>query len=123
MFLDNVVKESRRECIREVTLSMGTIGTLLFADDMVAMAETQEALLHNVEVMNAALTRWLLMVNWKKSKVMRVARKGEECQVLIGDEQLEQVDTMNYLGIMISGDSSMNREVEARIGCREFLGE
>lgn len=54
---------------------MGTIGTLLFADDMVTMAETQEALLHNVEVMNAALTRWLLMVNWKKSKVVRVARK------------------------------------------------
>ena len=102
---------------------MGTIGTLLFADDMVTMAETQEALLHNVEVMNEALTRWLLMVNWKKSKVMRVARKGEECQVLIGDEQLKQVDTMNYLGIMISRDSSMNREVETRIGCREFLGE
>ena len=30
---------------------------------------------------------------------------------------------MNYLEIMISGDSSMNREVEARIGCGEFLGE
>ena len=29
---------------------------------------------------------------------------------------------MNYLGIMISRDSSMNREVETRIGCREFLG-
>ena len=26
--------------------------------------------------------------NWKKSKVMRVARKREECQVRIGDEQL-----------------------------------
>ena len=35
---------------------MGTIGTLLFADDMVMVAETREALLHNVEVMNAALT-------------------------------------------------------------------
>ena len=48
---------------------------------------------------------------------MRVARKGEECQVMIGDEELEQVDTMKYLGVMISGDGSMDREVEARIGC------
>ena len=32
----------------------GTIGTVLFADDMVMMAETREALLHNVEVVNAA---------------------------------------------------------------------
>ena len=117
VFIDNVVKEARRECIREVTLSTGTIGNLLFADDMVMMAETREALQHNVESMNAALTRWGLKVNWKKSKVMRVARKGEECQVMIGDEQLEQVDTMKYLGVMISGDGSMEREVEARIGC------
>ena len=34
----------------------GHIGTLLFADDMVMVAETPETLLHNVEVMNAALT-------------------------------------------------------------------
>ena len=67
--------------------------------------------------MNEALSRWDLRVNWKKSKVMRVARKREECQVVIGDEQLEQVDTMKYLGVMISGDGSMEREVEARIGC------
>ena len=93
------------------------IGTLLFADDMVIVAETPEALLHNVEVMNAALTDQMgLKVNWKKSKVMRVARKREECQVRIGDEQLEQVDTMKYLGVMIGGDGSMQREVEARVG-------
>ena len=49
--------------------------------------------------------------------VMRVARKREECQVRIGDEQLEQVDTMKYLGVMISGDGSMQREVKARVGC------
>ena len=104
VFIDNVVKEARRECIREVTLSTGMIGTLLFADDMVMMAETREALQHNVEAMNAALTRWGLKVNWEKSKVMRVARKGEECQVMIGDEELEQVDTMKYLGVMINRD-------------------
>ena len=117
VFIDKVVKEARRECVREVTLSTGSIGILMFADDMVMMAETKEALQHNVEAMNEALSRWDLRVNWKKSKVMRVARKREECQVVIGDEQLEQVDTMKYLGVMISGDGSMEREVEARIGC------
>ena len=64
----------------------GHIGTLLFADDMVIVAETPEALLHNVEVMNAALTDQMgLKVNWKKLKVMRVARKGEECQGMIDE--------------------------------------
>ena len=37
---------------------------------------------------------------------------------MIGDEELEQVDTMKYLGVMIIGsDGSMDQEVEARIGC------
>ena len=74
--------------------------------------------------MNAALTRWGLKVNWKKSKVMRVARKGMKCQVMIGGEELEQVDTMKYLGVMISGDGSMDREVEQELGVHlELLGE
>ena len=110
VFMDNVVREARRECIREVVLSTGTVGLLMFADDMVMMAETEEALQHNVEAMNEALVRWDLKVNWKKSKVMRVARKREECQVRIRGEQLEQVDTMKYLGIMISDDGSVHHE-------------
>ena len=47
--------------------------------------------------------RWDLKVNWKKTKVIRVARKREECQVMVGEEQLEQVDDMKYLEMMTSG--------------------
>ena len=61
--LNKVVKEARRECVREVTLSTGTIGILLFVDDMVMMAETKEALQHNAEAMSEALIRWDLKVN------------------------------------------------------------
>ena len=52
VFMDNVVREARRECIREVVLSTGTVGLLMLADDMVMMAETEEALQHNIEAMN-----------------------------------------------------------------------
>ena len=44
VFLDSAVREARREWVREVTLSTGTIDILLFADDMVSMVETNEAL-------------------------------------------------------------------------------
>ena len=62
-WLKKVVKEARRECVREVTLSTGMIGILMFEDDMVMMAETKEALQHNVEAMNEALIRWDLQMN------------------------------------------------------------
>ena len=48
--------------------------------------------------------------------VMRVAKKREEREVKIGEEKIEQVDVMKYLGVMISSDGSMDKEVEARIG-------
>ena len=62
-WLKKVVKEARRECVREITLSTGMIGILMFGDDTVMMAETKEALQHNVEAMNEALIRWDLEVN------------------------------------------------------------
>ena len=49
-------------------------------------------------------------------KVMRVARQKGVCEVRIGDQKLEQVDEMKYLGVMISVDRSMEKEVEVRIG-------
>ena len=45
-----------------------------------------------------------------------LARKSEECEVKIGEEIIEQVDAMKYLGVMISSDGSMDKAVEARIG-------
>ena len=51
----------------------------MFADDMVLMAESAEGLEKNLGVMNEALRRWELKVNWKKTKVMRVARQKAAC--------------------------------------------
>ena len=36
---------------------------------------------------------------------MSIARKREECRIMVGDEK--QVDTMKYLGVMISSDGSI----------------
>ena len=58
IFIDNVVKEARRECIRKVVLSTYTVGLLIVADEMVTMAETEEALQHNIKAMNKALVKW-----------------------------------------------------------------
>ena len=41
------------------------------------------------------MSRWELKVNWRKSKVMRVARKSEECEVKIR-EMIEQVNAKKY---------------------------
>ena len=46
---------------------------------------------------------------------MRVARQKGACEVKIGDQELDQVDKMKYLGVVISADGSMEKEDEAKI--------
>ena len=43
--------------------STGDVGVLLFADDMVLMAELVERLQSNLQVMNDVLSRWEMKVN------------------------------------------------------------
>ena len=116
LFMDNVMREARGSFVGEVQLSTGEVGVLLFADDMVVMADSKEGLQHNLKTVSDMLNKWELKINWRKTKVMRVARDREEFEVKIGDEVIEQVDTMKYLGVMVSNDGSMEKEIEARIG-------
>ena len=116
LFMDNVMREAR-ECFEgEVQLSTGEVGVLPFADDMVVMADSKEGLQHNLKTVSDRLNKWELKINWRKTKVMRVARDREEFEVKIGDEVIEQVYTMKYLGVMVSKDGSVEKEIEARIG-------
>ena len=116
VFMDRVTREAIRQFQSEVRLSTGNVGVLLFADDIVVMSELEEGLQHSMQVMSGVLSKWELKVNWRKTKVMRVARKSEDCEVKIGEEVVDQVDEMKYLGVMISSDRRMEKEVEARIG-------
>ena len=56
-----------------------------------------------------------MRANWMKTKVM--ARKPEECRIEVNGERVEEDggDEL-YLGAMISGNGSMDGEVELRIG-------
>ena len=111
VFIDKVTREAKGQFRSEVKLSTGDVEVLLLADDMVVMTESVEGLQSNLQVMSDVLSRWELKVNWGKTKVMRVARKREECEVKIEEQVIEQVNTMKYLGVLISSDGSMEKEV------------
>ncbi len=57
-----------------------------------------------------------MKANWQKTRVMRIGRKQDVCNVKVNGQEVEQVEVMKYLGAMISSDGSMDSEVEQRIG-------
>ena len=67
VFVDKVTREARGGFVRELKLSTGEVGVLLYADDMVLMAESEEGLQSNLQVLSEAMVRWDWKVNWKKT--------------------------------------------------------
>ena len=57
-----------------------------------------------------------MKANWQKTRVMRIGKKKDVCNVEVYGQEVEQVEVMKYLGVMISSDGSMDSEVEQRIG-------
>lgn len=62
------IGEARREFMRELKVSTGDVGVLLFADDMGIMAESEEGLRSNLQALSEVMDRWDLEVTWKRPK-------------------------------------------------------
>ena len=53
--IDRIVTEAKKMFYGSVQLSTGQLEVLLFADDLVMLAESEEALQHNLQVLNDRL--------------------------------------------------------------------
>ena len=54
---------------------------LLFADELVMLVETEEALQHILQKLNDKWDVWGMKPNWQKTRVMKIGRKHEVCHV------------------------------------------
>src|SRR6218665_2186984 len=67
--------------------------------------------------LNRTAKEYDMKVNIKKTKVIKVSRKGEdEIDITIDEERLEQVDRFRYLGALIMSDGRCETELKTRIG-------
>ena len=83
IFIDRIVTEARKKLkfYGSVQLSTGQL-EVLFADDLVMLAETEKVLQHNLQELNERLDELGMKANWQKTRVMRVGRKHEVCTKL-----------------------------------------
>jgi hypothetical protein len=87
------------------------ISLLLFADDIVMMAEDKDDLQKLVECLDKYSEKWRFEVNAKKSAIMVVGRK-EEPRLEIGGNAIPVVDQYKYLGVVMNKNWNWKQHIQ-----------
>ena len=128
LFIDGVVREVNTRVLgRGLGLVderdyVWELNQLLFADDTVFVADSEEKLCQLVEEFGRVCERRKLRVNVGKSKVMRCTRgeDGARMNVTLNGEVLEEVDEFRYLGVVVAANGRIDADVCHRVkeGCK-----
>jgi uncharacterized protein (DUF1330 family) len=79
------------------------LSTLLFADNQIIIADTEDNLQRAAHKLHKLITEYGLTISVRKTKSM--AFKGRDpvrTKIVIDNKSIEQVKSFNYLGNMIS---------------------
>src|SRR6218665_293118 len=88
-----------------------------FVDDQGMVAGSEGGLQKLMDGLNGTAKEYDMKVTIKKTKVMKVSRKGEGViNITIDGEILEQVERVRYLGALITSDGRCETEIKTRIG-------
>ena len=95
------------------------VQALIYADDVVLMAETEEKLQEIVTTWTNNLKSMNLTMNAEKCKILQITRKKEEeiikPKIKVEEIELENVEQFNYLGTVFSGNGKIGQEIKNRI--------
>ncbi|KAK3546986.1 hypothetical protein QTP86_007434 [Hemibagrus guttatus] len=91
------------------------ISSLIFADDVVLLAPSSLDLQHALGCFAAECEAAGMRVSTSKSEAMVLNRKKVACTLQVGGEILPQVEKFKYLGVLVTSEGRMDREIDRRI--------
>jgi hypothetical protein len=109
------------EAMEEMEEGVKVGGRLLkdvrFADDQGMVADSELGLQRLMDGLVRTAKQYDMKINVKKTKVMRVSRKGEgDISIFIEGQRVEQVQKFKYLGSLMTADGRCEEEIKVRIG-------
>ena len=96
-----------------------TISSLLYADDLAIIAESEESLQEMLNVLENWCKRWRMRVNVKKTKVIHFRTRTQQQSVFkfsLNNNALEYVDKYKYLGIVLDEHLDFNTTASVLAG-------
>ena len=100
-----------------VSINGVIINNIRYADNIVFIASTEEGLQQLLDENNSNSVPKGLSINCKKKKSMVISKSETPptCTLKLGNTTIEQVDTFNYLGSVVTSDGRCKKEMRRRI--------
>jgi len=109
LFINDLAEEIKRSGIG-VDFHGVTISLLLYADDVVLLAEAESDLQNLISVLNSWCKRWRLNVNKSKTQIMHIRKQNQSRSEFVfklnDGEVLQYASAYKYLGLLL--DEHMN---------------
>ncbi|KAK3542732.1 hypothetical protein QTP70_000089 [Hemibagrus guttatus] len=112
--MDNISRCSQG--LEGVRFGYHSISSLLFADDVVLLAPSNQDLQHALGHFAAEREAARMRVSTSKSEAMVLDRKKVACTLQVGWEFLPQVEEFKYLGVLFMSEGRMDRGIDRWIG-------
>ena len=77
-----------KQFVGGVQLEETMVQLLLFADDLMLVAEKDEDVEENLKTVEV-IEKWKMSINWRKTKVLTVKRGGGTCDISVKGEKIE----------------------------------
>ena len=119
IYINDIEDEFYLHGINGIEIDTIKVFLLLYADDITIFAETAEGLQEGLNLLSNYCTRWKLILNTDKTKVM-VFRKGgilpRNLKFYYDETELEIVSSFSYLGIIFSTGGSFSNAQKTLAG-------
>jgi hypothetical protein len=86
-----------------------------YADDLVLLAKEEKVLQDMIDKLTEIGRCYGMEMSTEKTKVMRISRQPFPVKIMIDQKQLENVESLKYLGSMLPHDGRCTCEIKSRI--------
>ena len=106
MYLNDLPEIFIKKANDSVNINGRTIGSLLYADDLVIISQSESGLQKSLNALNTYCYNWRLKINYQKTKIMIFNNKKQGFNFRISNHRVNITDKICYLGFIFTPSGS-----------------